>query len=143
MVEATNYVYLAILICLQYLGLQHESYQITVDFSKIEELEQRASVLVNLEKVKDKENEWVLIAPDKNQTISLRVLKDSITLFDKGRTNSTTFKEIDFERLTKQKDTIFNKKQKPVVTISKDDNSIVFKMIDNIFYEKVTMKINK
>ena len=71
MVEATNYIYLALLICLQYLGLQHESYQITVDFTKIEDAEQRASVSLNFEKFDDKENQWIIISEDKKHKIPI------------------------------------------------------------------------
>ncbi|MET2986680.1 hypothetical protein [Aureibaculum conchae] len=143
MVEATNYVYLAILICLQYLGLQHESYQITIDFSKEKEIEQRVPVLVDFEKLEDKQNRWILITRDKKHEIPVMVVKDSVTVFDNEKANSTKFEEIDFGRLAKQQDTVYNKKNKAVVVVSKSKNSIVFKMLDNTFYERVTMNINQ
>lgn len=143
MVEATNYIYLALLICLQYLGLQHESYQITVDFTKIEDAEQRASVSLNFEKFDDKENQWMIISEDKKHKIPLTIVKDSITVSDREMTKITKFNEIDFERLKIQQDTIFNIRKKAVAMIIRKDKTIELNTLDNSFYNKITLKVNE
>jgi len=141
MVEATNYIYLAFLICLQYLGLQHDSYQVTIDFSKLKEFEQQASISVDFEKKMGNENQWTLISLDKKHEIPFTVVKDSVTDFERGTAGITKFKDIDFDRLSKQTDTIFNKKNKPLMVTLKNENAIVFKVLDSSLYKRITMKI--
>ena len=143
MVEATNYAYLAILICLQYLGLQHESYEVTINFSKVESFEKQAPASLILSKFEDQENEWIITSKDIKQKISMSVVKDSVTVFDQRiKAVSTNFDNIDFDRFTKQQDTIFTKKQEAVAVITKNNKTIVFKMLDNTVYEQITMTAN-
>lgn len=143
MVEATNYVYLAILICLQYLGLQHESYEIMIDFSKMEEVEQRAPVSFDFSKTEDNENEWMIISPDKKDKVPLTIVKDSVIVSYRDMTKITKFKEINFNSLLKQQDTVFNKKQEPVATILRKEKVVEMKILDDSFYKKITITVNK
>ncbi len=101
MVEATNYVYLAILICLQYLGIQNEFYEVNIDFSTVEEFEQQAPVSVGLAKIEAKENDWLLISIDEKHKIPLTIVKESITYSESGLASVTKFHEINFDRLLK------------------------------------------
>ena len=143
MVEATNYIYLAILICLQYLGLQHESYQINIDFTKVEDFERQASVTLDFEKIKDNQNQWMIISPNKKHEIPMTVVMDSVTVTDRAMTKVTKFNEIDFERLKRQQDTIFNKRQKAVAILIRKDKTIELNTLDDSFYKKVTLKVNE
>ncbi|WP_117883970.1 hypothetical protein [Aureibaculum luteum] len=141
MVEATNYIYLALLICLQYLGLQYESYQVSIDFTKEEGLEQRAPAAFGFKKIEDKTNQWMVISPDQKHKIPLTIIKDSVTDFEGGKAKTANFSEINFNKLDKQKDTIFNKQNVAVATIIKNNKSIEFKILDNSFYEQITITI--
>jgi len=142
MVEATNYVYLAILICLQYLGLQHESYQITIHLSKVNEIQQ-PKIEADLTKIEDKVNEWLISSPKENHKVSMTIVKDSITDIERGRSHITKFSEVNFNRLTKQKDTIFSNNNNPLMVISEGENAIVFKVLDNSVYNLIAMKANQ
>ncbi|QCX37135.1 hypothetical protein FF125_01280 [Aureibaculum algae] len=143
MVEATNYIYLALLIGLQYLGLQHESYQVSIDFSKEEGFEQRAPVAFGFKKIENKTNQWMVISPDQKHKIPLTIVKNSVTDFEGGKAKTVNFSEINFDKLDKQKDTIYNKKKVAIATILKNNKSIEFKILDNSFYEQITMTITE
>lgn len=140
MVEATNYFYLAILVCFQYFGLQHESYQVKIDYSKIENFEKFDAVTVNL--IKNGEINWLITTIDDNIKIPVTIAKTEITVAEMQEPKAIKFDGVDFERLTKQQDTLFNKKNKALMAISKKDGDIVFKTLEKSAYDKITFTIN-
>lgn len=143
MVEVTNYLYLTILICLQYLGLQQESFELTVSFPKTEGREQQMPVTVDLIKNEDIENQWLLISPDEKHKLPITVVKDSITFVENGTAQVNKFEDIDFERFNEQQDTIFDKYQKAVATITRKDSIVKFRLLDNRAYEQIIMRIKQ
>ncbi|MBJ2176189.1 hypothetical protein JBL43_18200 [Aureibaculum sp. A20] len=66
-----------------------------------------------------------------------------MTDFEGEKAKTTNFSEINFDKLDKQKDTVYNKKKVAIATIIKNNKSIEFKILDNSFYEQITMTITE
>ncbi|MDY7395976.1 hypothetical protein UMM65_12025 [Aureibaculum sp. 2210JD6-5] len=140
MVEDINYVFLALLISLQYLGFEPNFYQFSVDYTEIDGIQQ-PGVVANLIPLEDSENEWSISSG--NNKIDLKVTDDKIADLRNGKWHFTDFKEIDFNRFKKEKDTVFDMKKKALIAVSKHNDTLKFKMLENSAYKSIKIYTNK
>lgn len=143
MIEATDYLSLTLLILIQYLGFQHGPFEIQAEFTKSENYEQRRAITAELTQKKDGENQWILMSPEIEQSVQLTIVKDNIAFSENGKIKTVIFDDVNFERLKTQQDTIFNHKEKALVTISRENKTVEFKILDNWAYEQITFKVKE
>jgi|GEM_PF-6524669 len=145
MVAETNYIYLALLLAVHYLGLNQTSYDVTLKNSAATS-QQTPSISVDFKKVIDKQNEWIITTnqPGDNQRVPMTIVKNKVTDFEKGGEHTFTFEQINFSKINQSTDTVFDKNNVAVATIlnNKTKKVLRFKLLKSDSFDTIEMKYN-